>query len=150
MNEPKPKPKVNLNYIYSYCRDVAAVQRFYACLGMQEGSASEQHLCLDSEGVQLDFFQDEACPPARKTFSAQPGGGGGEDPMVSWSIQLPEADFGSAVAKLQALGVPANMPEPKWLVNSYWAYVVLDPAGNTVEVYMTPKTKPASTEWPGR
>ena len=151
MSDPKPKPKVNLRFLYSFCKDVAAARRFYTeGLGMQEECASEHWVCYDCEGMQLMFFRDEGFPPVRKTFSAQPGGGGGEDPVPSWSILIPEADFAATVGRLQALKASANMPQPKLLQNSYWAYVVLDPSGNTVEVYTIPKEKPTSPEWPGR
>ena len=151
VSDPKPKPKVNLRFLYTFCRDVAAVRRFYTeGLGMQEQCVSEQWVCYECEGMQLMFFKDEDFPAVRKTFSAQPGGGGGQDPTPSWSILIPEADFADTVGRLQALKAPANMASPKFLQDSYWSYVVLDPAGNTVEVYTELKQKPASTEWPGR
>ncbi len=36
---------------------------------------------------------------------------------------------------------------PTWRQASYWGFTVLDPAGNTVEIYCAVKEKPANNEW---
>jgi len=147
---PKAQPiKVSLRFLYNYCNDLAAVRKFYTeCLGMQEASFVDTpefgFVTYRSVGLEYMFFRvDGALPPAAG-FAAQPGGGGGDRLGPSWSIAVPEDAFPEVVKRLQAAGFKSNQPQPVWLQNSYWAYVVLDPCGNTIEVFTFSSSHPRS------
>lgn len=134
-------PKVSIRFLYSFCNDLAAVRKFYTeCLGMQEVSAIDKPefgwVSYRSTGLEYMFFRvDEPLPAPPAGFAAQPGGGGGERLVPSWSIIVPPETFQGVVKRLKAAGFTSNQPEPVYLQDSYWAYVVLDPCGNTIEVF---------------
>jgi hypothetical protein len=48
---------------------------------------------------------------------------------------MPEAEFADCYLRLREAGVRAFNEKPEWRRNSYWGYSVMDPMGNTVEVY---------------
>ena len=162
----KPALKINIRFIYSYCTDIASVRKFYSeCLGMLERSYHNDEnfawLNYQCEGLNYMFFRAKegarTCagtvmekvdlPRQQEGFAAQPGGGGGDILVPSWSIEVPEDQYSAVIERLRGAGFSSNHRSPLWLQDSYWGYVVKDPAGNTVEVFSTPKTKPASTQW---
>ncbi|HEY3321787.1 MAG TPA: VOC family protein [Planctomycetota bacterium] len=148
-------PKVNIRFLYSYCNDLEATRRFYTeCLGMQEQSYANDKefgwINYKCDGLEYMFFRvDDQTLPMPQGFAAQPGGGGGARPVPSWSIQVPESAYEQTIGNLQMAGFPSNQRHPLWLQDSYWGYVVMDPAGNTVEVFCSPKQRPEKTIWPG-
>jgi len=91
-----------------------------------------------------------ADPLPKREFDGQPGDGGGPGLRTSWSVLIPESAFGATYQQLLEAKVPAMTPTPTWRQDSYWGFTVMDPAGNTVEVYTAPKKRPASTDWPGK
>jgi hypothetical protein len=58
-----------------------------------------------------------------------------------------EQDFRATVGRLKKGLYKSLTPNPTWRQQSYWGFTVLDPMGNTVEVYCTVKDKPQNTEW---
>jgi catechol 2,3-dioxygenase-like lactoylglutathione lyase family enzyme len=152
----KQVPKINVKFVYSLCNDIEAMRHFYTdLLGMEEiafYSDEEQkfgylsYLCAG--GLEFDFFYTGQEVAVQKDWSWQPGYEGGTSPITSWSVQIPEADFPTVVARLQKDGVKSFNENPFWCLDSYWAFPVADPQGYTVEVYSIPAQKPASTQWP--
>jgi catechol 2,3-dioxygenase-like lactoylglutathione lyase family enzyme len=144
-------PKVNIRFVYNFCNDLGAMRRFYTdLLGLDEVAYSEEHryLCYRSEGFQFMFFRPDAEVPAREGWADQPGYDGGTTFVTSWSVEVPAGEFAATVARLREAGVACFAADPDWRVDSYWGFTVKDPMGNTVEVYATPKERPASTAWP--
>ncbi len=152
--EPKKNPAVRMSFVYNFCNDIEAVRTFYVTLlGMHEASYQNTKefgwLNINAGGFEFMFFRvDTALPP--RDFAGQPGDGGGEGLSTSWSVLIPEGEFDATWRKLRAAKVRAMTETPTWRQGSYWGYTVMDPAGNTVEVYAAPKERPASTEWPGK
>lgn len=149
------KPSVNLRYLYVMCNDIPAMKTFYGdLLGMSVqafmNEAQFGYLAFQGDGMQLMFFRADAKLPVVAEFAGQPGYQGGKLEATSWSIQIPEADFAAAVERLHKAGAKRFAEKPFWAQDSYWSFPVLDPMGNTVEVFATPKEKPAKKEWPGR
>jgi len=144
---------VNIRFVYNFCNDLAAMRRFYTdLLGLPEAAYSEEHryLCYRSEGFQFMFFRPDAEVPPREGWADQPAYAGGTTFDTSWSIEIPEEKFAATMARLREAGVESFAAEPDWRVDSYWGLAVKDPMGNTVEVYATPKERPAATTWPGK
>lgn len=153
--QESPKPKISVKFIYSLCNDIEAMRHFYTdLLGMKEiafYNDEEQkfgylsYLCAG--GLEFDFFYIGKEAPIHKEWAWQPGYEGGTLPVPSWSVNVPEEDFPEVVKKLKEDGVKSFQENPYWCLDSYWAFPVADPQGNTVEVYSIPKEKPESTEW---
>lgn len=146
------KPRVNLKFVYNVCNDVAAIKRFYGdLLGMKIASFMDKPefgwVNIASEGFEFMFFRAEGKYIEPTEFAGQPGDGGGPRQATSWSVAIPEEDFRATFERLRQAGIKAMTKTPTWRQDSYWGYTVLDPAGNTVEVYCSVKAKPASTEW---
>lgn len=153
--DEKPPPQVNVRFVYNFCNDLGAMRRFYTeLLGLDEAAYSEEHryLCYQSEGFQFMFFRGESEAATVKEWAVQPGGGSGTAEVTSWSVEVPEADFGATVQRLLEAGVPVqgDLKAPDWRQGCYWGITVMDPAGITIEVYSAPKERPASTTWPGK
>lgn len=152
MAEDAPRA-VNVRFVYNFCNDLAAMRRFYTDLvGLDEAAFSEEHryLCYQCEGFQLMFFRPDANVEVREGWADQPAYAGGTAYVTSWSVEVPEEEFAATVARLREAGVETHADEPDWRVDSYWGFAAKDPMGNTVEVYATPKARPASTTWPGK
>jgi catechol 2,3-dioxygenase-like lactoylglutathione lyase family enzyme len=150
----KETPQVNVRFVYNFCGDLAAMRHFYTdVLGMAEKSYNDEQgwLVYQSDGFELMFFRADGEGVGEKEWAAQPGGVSGTAEITSWSVEIPEADFAAAVEGFVADGVPlqGNANAPDWRQGCYWGITVMDPAGNTVEVYAVPKETPASTTWPG-
>jgi len=148
----KETPKVNIRFLYNYCNNLAEMRIFYSeLLGMNETAYNEDwnYLCYKSEGLDFMFFGSEKEIPVREKFADQPGWPGGELPVTSWTIDIPEEVYTETINRLRTAGVKSFADNPRWEQDSYWCFPVLDPMGNTVEVTTVPKDKLASTEWPG-
>jgi catechol 2,3-dioxygenase-like lactoylglutathione lyase family enzyme len=147
------KRKVNLRFLYSMCNDVQAVKVFYTdMLGLFELGFMDQEgfgwVGYDCEGMQLMFFKWDEKIPVREKWDWQPGDGAGDQPGMSFSIELPEDEAKPTLTRLRESGVESMSDKPTWRQASYWGWTVRDPAGNTVEVYWHPKEKPAEGEEP--
>lgn len=150
--EPKAALKVNLRFVYHQCNDVKAVREFYgSLLGLKVGAFADHEkygwVTLQSEGLELMFFRAESALPVHEEFSFIPGDGGGPGARAAWSVEVPEEEFGAVFRRLRDAGVKAQTTAPTWRQDSYWGYTVLDPMGNTVEVYCTVRARPKNTEW---
>ena len=147
------KPRVNLRFLFLMCNDVQEVKDFYeGLLGMQVQSFMNDEafgwLCLQCEGFQMMFFRvDNPFTPVQK-FAQQPGWPGGDIETTSWGIEIPEESFRETFEKLRdAEKVKTFFEVPQWLQDSYWGFPVLDPAGNTIEVFTYVKERPENTAW---
>ncbi len=152
MAEEGKEPKVKLGFIYNHCNDVEAMRKFYTDLiGLKEFAFHNDEqwgwLCYKTGGLELMFFRTEDMIPVQEQWAVQPGWEGGTFEGTSWSIEVPGESFSSVVKRLLSAGIKCFKDKPMWLQDSYWGFPVMDPMGNTVEVYSTPKEKPASTEW---
>ncbi len=157
--ESSQGPQVQIKYLYAYANDLEAMRKFYTELvGMKQGAFRNDQwgwLVYDCGGFQLMFFRSEpplAPMPAETRWALQPGWNDGEirdgAEIISWSIQVPEEDFAGTIAGLIEAGSECYYEKPMWFQDSYWGFPVRDPMGNTVEIFCTPKERPASTEWP--
>jgi catechol 2,3-dioxygenase-like lactoylglutathione lyase family enzyme len=156
MLEEKSKPKVNVKFIFSMCNDVVAMRHFYTeLLGMQEQAFFNQkdfsyisYICRD--GLYLMFFYSGKETPKHTEWAWQPGYDGGSLHIMSLAIEIPEGDFANTVERLKKENVKIFSDTPDWRQNSYWGFTIMDPQGNTLELFTMPKEKPSSTTWPGK
>jgi len=152
MPDEKPKPKVNLRFVFSMCNDIAAMKKFYTDLLGMQGTAffnEEQfgYLAYKCDGLDFMFFKTHGKVHVKDEWTWQPGYEGGSHDAVSWAIEVPMEDFAATVKRLREASVRAFSGKPEWRQDSYWGYSVMDPMGNTVEVYVSPKEKPENREW---
>lgn len=151
MAEEKSIGGPRIGFVYMMCNEIEAIRYFYTdLLGFKElGHKEGAYVMYVSQGLQVIWFRAYEPAPVLSDFAMQPGWQGGKLEVTSFSLQVPPAAFAATVERLRAAGVPAFAPLPEWRQDSYWGYPVLDPMGNTIEVYSTPAEKPDSTEWPG-
>lgn len=148
------KPEINIRFIFNMCNDVESMRHFYTDLiGLKQGSFRNDKewgwLVYKSEGFEMMFFRADKQLPVLREWAVQPGYEGGTLETTSWGIHIPEEMFGVVVGRLNSAGVKTFKDRAEWRQDSYWGFSVMDPMGNTVELYTEPKEKPASTEWPG-
>ncbi|MBN2083154.1 VOC family protein [bacterium] len=147
------QPEVEVRFFYLLCNDVEAMRGFYTdLLGMQETNYMNEPemgwLCYAFGDIEFMFFRAENTLPVPDKYASQPGWPGGELEVPSWSVLIPEEDFAATVQALINAGVPTFAAKPMFCLDNYWSFPVLDPMGNTVEVYTIPKVKPENGEWP--
>jgi catechol 2,3-dioxygenase-like lactoylglutathione lyase family enzyme len=123
------------------------MRHFYSdLLGMKEVSYMNDEgfgwINYKCEGFEFMFFRAMNPMPVIEEWTWQPGYDGAEHNAISWAINIPEADFAATVERLKADGVKQFKDKPEWRQDSYWGFSVMDPMGNTVEVYTMPKEKP--------
>ncbi|MCX6645250.1 MAG: VOC family protein [bacterium] len=152
--DKKALPRVNIRFLFAMCNDIPAMRKFYSdLLGMQEVSYMNDEgfgwLCYQCEGFQFMFFRTHGRIPLIENWTWQPGYEGGGFDALSWAVEIPETEFADYYRRLKDAGVKAFSEKPEWRQGSYWGYSVMDPMGNTVEVYTSPKVKPDSDEWKG-
>lgn len=144
------KPRVGIRFIYNCTNSLEDTRRFYTeLLGMEESAYEPEwnYLCYKIGELEFMYFGADGELTPTEEFASQPGWAGGTLEVTSWSVEIPEADFGKTVERLRAAGVRTFSDKPEWRIDSYWGYTVLDPNGVTVEVYTIPKEKPTSEEW---
>ncbi len=151
----KDIPKVNVRFIFNMCNDVEAMRNFYSdLLGMAEDAfySTEEFgwVSYPCEGVYLMFFYGGEDVVEHSDWAWQPGYEGGSLPVSSWAIEIPEQDFAATIKRLQESEIRTFSEAPQWRQESYWGFSVMDPMGNTIEVYTSPKEKPESEEWSGK
>jgi hypothetical protein len=94
------------------------------------------------------FFRGHYELPVIDEWTWQPGWGGDID-GISWSIEYDDETFAEVVDAIKADGNFTLLTDwPEWRVGSYWGFNVLDPMGNTVELYCSPDETPESETWP--
>lgn len=134
------KTGINIRFIFNFCNDIDEIRRFYSeLIGLEEVSYRNDEewgwLVYQSEGFQFMWFRSDEKLPVIDGWAAQPGYSGGEFAITSWSIELPKEDFEKIIGRLKASGVKLFSMEPEWRQESYWGFTVMDPMGNTVELY---------------
>lgn len=134
------KPDINIRFIFNFCNDIEEMRRFYSeIVGLQEVSYQNDDdwgwLVYQNEGFQFMWFRSDENLPVIDGWAAQPGYPGGEFAITSWSIEVPQEDFEEIVEKLKSAGVKLLSMKPEWRQDSYWGFTVMDPMGNTVEIF---------------
>jgi len=154
-NESKDSGKrhAQMKFIYNMCNDLEAMRIFYTDLvGLEQGSFRNDEewgwLVYRNEGFEMMFFRAEKEIPVQDEWASQPGYEGGSLEAVSWSICVTEESFPIVVERLKSAGARCLKERPEWRQDCYWGFSVMDPMGNTVELYTQPKERPRSTEWP--
>ena len=104
-------------------------------------------LVYDCGSFKLMIFPSYIVLEESESWGMQPGWQGGTEETISWSVLVPEADFPATVARLKEAGVNSYFEQPQWLQESYWGFPVMDPMGNTVEVFTNPAEPSNTAEW---
>lgn len=127
-----PTPQVK--FVYRYCNDLEATRRFYVdLLGLTHTSVKNGvqggFVEVDCGGFRLTFLKSTTELPVYTQLSKLPGCEGGEIEQALCSVEYTADDYVAVVDRLRSAGV--NSPQP----DGEWSYPVLDPMGNTIEVY---------------
>ena len=141
MNEGK---KPSLRFLYMIANDLKSIRHFYTdIIGLQENSYFEDEkfgwLSYHMGELEMDWFRADQPQPVTTEWSMQPGYPGGTKEMISWSIEIDEELFSVVIQKIKQEKYPIFQEEPEFRQDSYWGFSVMDPMGNTVELYYVPK-----------
>lgn len=146
----KPKPKANIRFLYAFCNEISPMREFYTeLLGMQEVSHMDNEqmgwLAYQCEGLQYMFFRWDSELPVEMRWADQPGEEIKDSvALMSFSLEYSFDDYRELVSELLKAEVKAEKPKPTWRQSSYWGWTIMDPMGNTIEVFAAPKEKPDS------
>lgn len=134
------KTSINIRYVFNYCNDIDKIRHFYSKLiGMKEivyvNDNEAGYVVYQTEGFQFMWFKAEKPLNVCSQWANQPGYSGGVIEMSSFAIDVPEENYDIIIKRLKKSGVKFFNTEPEWRQNSYWGVTVMDPMGNTVEIY---------------
>ncbi|MBN2381033.1 hypothetical protein JXM67_14645 [candidate division WOR-3 bacterium] len=138
--------------VFSYCNDLEAMRRFYTDLvGMSQRGYSAEHgfLTYAFGGGEMMFFASQERLPVNAEWGEQPGYQDGTLKATSWAIDIPESIYSDVITRLKEARVNTHTENTEWRFESYLGINVMDPMGNTVELYSILKEKPTSTTWSG-
>lgn len=134
-------PNVHVSTLYYWCNDIAATKQFYADLiGLEETYYDEEAgwFTCQSNDLNIVFMRATNVLPTLAEWAKQPGYRGGTREVPSWVITVPASEFQRIVAQLKNAGVPCLHADPISPQPDHWQFFVLDPMGNTVEIYAEP------------
>jgi hypothetical protein len=92
-------------------------------------------LTYQSGQLQIVFIRASSTLLVNSAWSKQPGYRGGSLQATSWVISVPYAEFMSITKRLKQANVPLFQDEPIVPQPNHLQFFVMDPMGNTVEVY---------------
>ena len=143
---------LSINYIYRWCDDLSAMRNFYTRLiGLDEGvfTDTEEYGFIEYKSNDLRMFilRGTEIEPQEPGWAKQPGYLKGDLERTSYTIKVPETKYVDVVRRLQEANVKSFQEKPTWLQDEYWSYIVQDPMGVTIEVYMQPSEKPDDKTW---
>jgi hypothetical protein len=143
---------LSINYIYRWCNDLTTMRNFYTSLiGLDEGAFTdtEEYGFIEyiSNDLRMYILRGTETEPQDAGWAKQPGYLKGDLETTSYTIKVPEIKYHGVVRRLQDANVKSFQEQPIWLHDEYWSYIVQDPMGITVELYMQPSEKPDSNEW---
>jgi catechol 2,3-dioxygenase-like lactoylglutathione lyase family enzyme len=145
--------QVNIRFLTVHVNDLDATRNFYTdILGMTEAgyyNAEEMgYIGYKTDSLEMQFWRwDKGELPINEKWDWQPGMFEGEGSQVSWSVLIPEDDYKNVVDKILNSKLKTKTSKPIWNEQSaYWMFIIKDPAGYTVEVYMTPSQLPKKAE----
>ena len=125
-------PKVVI--VYRYCNDLEAMRHFYVeLLGFANTSIENGRqggfIKVDCGGFRMTFLKSSTELPVYTQLSKLPGCQGGEIEQALCSVEYSVDAYAVVVERLRAAGVHSPQADGEW------SYPVLDPMGNTIEVY---------------
>lgn len=122
------------------------MKEFYTdIIGLEETSNPDlPFLTYKSESITISIFQAKNRIQPVEGWVALPGHEGGSLETFAWSIQIPAPFFSEVVRNIKQAQIETLENAPVWCEDSFWAFSVKDPMGNTVELFSVPTEKPAS------
>ncbi|MHA2143010.1 MAG: VOC family protein [Candidatus Thorarchaeota archaeon] len=152
MSKEELEPKINIDFVYRFCDDIKAMRSFYTDLiGLTETiyTNEEEYAFIGYKGggFTLYIVRGDTVKPEKIGWTKQPGYDGGTIETTSYTINVPEDEFRAVLKRLRDADVEAFSDKPRWSYDEYWSYIVKDPMGVTIEVYMKPGQKSESNEW---
>jgi len=133
--------KAHISTLFYWCNDIVATRHFYANLiGFEETYYNEQAgwFTCQSGDLNLVFIRASTPFPTFTDWAKQPGYRGGTLENHSWVITVSESEFQTIVTRLKNGGVPCFQDEPSSPQPGHWQFYVMDPMGNTIELYSGP------------
>ena len=143
---------LSINYIYRWCNDLSVMRNFYTRLiGLDEGifTDTEEYGFIEykSNDLRMYILRGTEIEPQAPGWAKQPGYLKGDLERTSYTIKVPKAKYADVVRRLQEADVKSFQEKPTWVQDEYWSYIVQDPMGVTVELYMQPSKKPDDRVW---
>ena len=143
---------MTIDFVYRFCDDIEAMRAFYTeTIGLTESIFTNEKeyafIGYKMSGFTLYIVRGDTVKPEKRGWTKQPGYDGGTIESTSYTIKVPEAEYRDVLNRLRAANSESFSDKPLWSYDEYWSYIVKDPMGVTIEVYMKPKEKPESRNW---
>ncbi len=153
MSAPQAAPSpVKEMSVTLWCNDLTGMRRFYIQeMGLQEtwfhDAVDFGMVCCKGSGFGLMIHRSPEPMETGVIWNAVAADGrGNRRPALSFSYR-DEGAYRALVARLKRSGAKSATQNPIWFDNSFWQFYVMDPMGNTLELFWTPTNPPPSTEW---
>ncbi len=140
VHDLKTRPLVSIRYFYNFCNDIEQIRYFYTGLiGLEEifyqNEEQNSYLVYKCDGFSMVWFVKEKAEIVNQEWSLQPGYQGGKLERNSWSIEVSKENFTEIVLLFKKSKFKCLTERSEIRQERYWGFTVLDPMGNTVEIF---------------
>lgn len=139
--------QISSPFIFNLCDDIERIREFYTgLLGFKEISYKEgHHIDYIIRNKTIMFSQ------AEKTSAQIPQilrkHRKGQFATFSLNLRISESEFPQLIEKISKSYIYSFNSFPEWYSEGLWKFVILDPTGNRITLYMEPAKVPASRKW---
>lgn len=136
--------KAQVSTLFYWCNDIDKTRSFYTdVLGLKETSYRNDDkmgwLGYELDNLALYFLRSTKSLLIAKEWARQPGWTEGTLEAHSLILQVGKADFDAVVSRAKNAGVKIHDKEPRGESSKYLQHFLMDPMGNTVELYYEAK-----------
>ncbi len=135
---------IQVSTLFYWCNDIDQTRAFYTdVLGFTETSYRNDEkmgwLSYELDNLAVNFMRTTTPLAVAAEWARQPGWAGGTLEAHSLVLQVSQADFEAIIGRAQQLGVKIHEAYPQGDPSKYLQHFLMDPMGNTVELYYEAK-----------
>lgn len=136
--------ELKINTLFYWCNDVGQMREFYSdVLGLTEvyflNDDKHGWLTYDINGIQVVFIRASHPLPIESAWARQPGWAEGTREAHSMVLQLSLDGFQKVIERAKVKNMTFFDKEPRGNKDENLSHFVMDPMGNTIELYYQAK-----------
>ena len=135
---------IQVSTLFYWCNDIDKTREFYTgVLGFKEVSYRNDDkmgwLSYELDNLAVNFLRATTPLAIETEWARQPGWIGGVREAHSLVLQVSKSDFNTIVSRAKSTGIKMHDEYPQGDASKYLQHFLMDPMGNTVELYFEEK-----------